>query len=459
MSTWYYYDTKGQKQGPITGGQLKGLAKTGQITPGTMVETEEGKTVPASKIKGLTFAEAAPPQASPPPPPNPFATAPPVAANPFATTPPMTKPLASVVPPAHQAASQSVSAPAVEKSGGSSWKVTLIGIVLILVVGFIGLAIIGSTSDSDERPANEEGRPVQAGQQKKATITVSAEKLAEEYTENEVAADGRYRDKIFIVAGKIKTIGKAFMRNEQSVTLDPALKNEHGFPVLCDVECRFPRRNESALASLQTGQTVRIEGKGDGKAGFLIRLKDCSIAQQANEVEHSAQTELQQANRTRDFVKDSVASVPLSETFQNRAYRFSFRYPKGWGKAATGNQVIGPSDAGGTPNMNIVVTERDDSLFDPNAFADLQDNLQKGYEVAGFRNVKFKDFGLRKFAGKNCIYCNIQVSTKEGVNLEMLQFMFFHGGNTLIVTCTDGQRNFDKKRPVFDSMLSSFSFN
>jgi hypothetical protein len=34
MSTWFYYDADGQKQGPITGGQLKGLAKTGRIAQG-----------------------------------------------------------------------------------------------------------------------------------------------------------------------------------------------------------------------------------------------------------------------------------------------------------------------------------------------------------------------------------------------------------------------------------------
>ena len=54
MSTWYYYNDQGEKV-QVTGGQLKGLAKAGQITPETLVETEDGKTVPARKIKGLTF--------------------------------------------------------------------------------------------------------------------------------------------------------------------------------------------------------------------------------------------------------------------------------------------------------------------------------------------------------------------------------------------------------------------
>jgi hypothetical protein len=117
MSTWFYYDNDGQKQGPVSGGRLKGLAKAGLITPGTMVESEGGKTAPAIKIKGLTFvtsevaaSETAPPETTqpvetdiydlvPPEPeeaiaePNPFSAAPPVVENPFiapfVTTPPV----------------------------------------------------------------------------------------------------------------------------------------------------------------------------------------------------------------------------------------------------------------------------------------------------------------------------------------------------------------------------------
>ena len=57
-TTWYYY-SKGQKHGPVSGGQLKGLAKNGKITPETVIETESGKIAQAGKVKGLTFGEAA----------------------------------------------------------------------------------------------------------------------------------------------------------------------------------------------------------------------------------------------------------------------------------------------------------------------------------------------------------------------------------------------------------------
>ena len=60
MSTWHYYEN-GEKI-TVTGGQLKGLAKTGRITPETIVETEDGKKAPARKVKGLTFVTATQPE-------------------------------------------------------------------------------------------------------------------------------------------------------------------------------------------------------------------------------------------------------------------------------------------------------------------------------------------------------------------------------------------------------------
>ena len=83
MAKWFYYNASGEKI-EVTGGQLKGLAKAGMITPDTIVETEEGKTAPARRVKGLTFVvrndTAEPlPQVEP----NPFTAVPPVNENPF----------------------------------------------------------------------------------------------------------------------------------------------------------------------------------------------------------------------------------------------------------------------------------------------------------------------------------------------------------------------------------------
>jgi len=73
MAKWFYYGANGEKI-EVTGDRLKGLAKAGVVTPDTMIETEDGKTAPAKKVKGLTFAEAAPPVETPSAESSPFTT-------------------------------------------------------------------------------------------------------------------------------------------------------------------------------------------------------------------------------------------------------------------------------------------------------------------------------------------------------------------------------------------------
>jgi hypothetical protein len=105
MAHWSYYDSDGKKQGAFGTEQIKYLAQQGTITPETIIQAESGQTLPAGKIKGLVFIETALPTISP---------------------------------------SQNATAVPIEESGKSSWKITLIGAVCLLVVSGIGWAIISA---------------------------------------------------------------------------------------------------------------------------------------------------------------------------------------------------------------------------------------------------------------------------------------------------------------------------
>ena len=74
MANWHYYDENGDKI-TVSGKELKALAASGKITPGTMVESPEGKAAPAKRVKGLVFAEP------PVPPPIESTTEPPLSDN------------------------------------------------------------------------------------------------------------------------------------------------------------------------------------------------------------------------------------------------------------------------------------------------------------------------------------------------------------------------------------------
>lgn len=57
---WYYYDANGDKIGPVTAKIMKILADQGDITPQTIVETEDGKSALAEKVQGLFDAPGQP---------------------------------------------------------------------------------------------------------------------------------------------------------------------------------------------------------------------------------------------------------------------------------------------------------------------------------------------------------------------------------------------------------------
>ena len=147
MAQWFYYNESGEKI-EVTGGQLKGLAKAGMITPETFVETEEGKTGLAKHVKGLTFVAAKIETTLPEPSqsvsdiPLPAESNPPVPINSFAGKPHLSEDSFSVPVPLTQV---SQSSPAIlsqipQKQIAQSHTV---GIIIICILFAVGVIIIG----------------------------------------------------------------------------------------------------------------------------------------------------------------------------------------------------------------------------------------------------------------------------------------------------------------------------
>ena len=118
MPNFFITDKNGTKHS-FNEQQLQALAAQGRITPNTPLESDTGHKGAAGQIPGLQFNAA--------------------------------------TPPVHQTPPKSL---AVEKGAGSSWQVTLIGAVLIMVVGGIGWAIIGGTSPAPPQKLTAEEQVV-----------------------------------------------------------------------------------------------------------------------------------------------------------------------------------------------------------------------------------------------------------------------------------------------------------
>jgi hypothetical protein len=70
MTNWFYYDTQGNKIGPIPSVALQALAQQRIVTPDTVVETDEGKRGQAGQIKNFQFPETDSPVLPPVQPPQ-----------------------------------------------------------------------------------------------------------------------------------------------------------------------------------------------------------------------------------------------------------------------------------------------------------------------------------------------------------------------------------------------------
>ena len=114
------------------------------------------------------------------------------------------------------------------------------------------------------RPSPSTGQSAGRAQQ----TAVSATDLMRAYKENKIAADAKYKGKRFVVQGTIIDFG--------SINAGPYVALEAG-EMIADVRCIFLSRDTSSLSSLRKGQSIRIEGIGDGELMGFVSLKNCSI--------------------------------------------------------------------------------------------------------------------------------------------------------------------------------------
>lgn len=100
-------------------------------------------------------------------------------------------------------------------------------------------------------------------------IAVQARDLTKAYEENELAADGKFKDKLLAVTGKISSIAETF--GNVTVQLD-------GHKPLNTVMCSFEDDQKANVAMLKKGQSVTLVGTGDGSTGGLyVGLEKCSV--------------------------------------------------------------------------------------------------------------------------------------------------------------------------------------
>jgi len=143
------------------------------------------------------------------------------------------------------------------------WFWIVLGVVLI-----IWIASSNSSTDTKSNTTNtSSSTPTQVEQPKEEIVKVTATKLAEDYDNNEIAADQKYKGKIVEITGTLNSIQA--MLGSQFITIE-------GNQILSDIQCFFDKSKESELAILQKGKSITVQGRVNGKS-LNVEVKECEI--------------------------------------------------------------------------------------------------------------------------------------------------------------------------------------
>jgi len=178
---------------------------------------------------------------------------------------------------------------------------------------------------------------------------------------------------------------------------------------------------------------------------------------------------------SREMVEYLITVMPL-QTYRDNELGFSFRYPFGWqAEARTDSEmaVIAfrmarvDDDPPPVVRVTILFFEEEvpvEDVFNIEDYATARTDFIEEFEAMGAREINIKDFGVRKNGDREYLFWHFQhttvhLPTGENRHVEQINAHFLHNDMLFNVTALDSQANFDKNRPIFDSIINSFQFD
>ena len=160
----------------------------------------------------------------------------------------------------------------------SPWKtlITALLIVVLICAGLIG--VLGAIAFFASRETGSNGRARSSEATSRWTdatgaaseVGVFSKDIVAAYKDNEIAADGRFKNRTIAVTGPVDRIGKDILDNP-FVTLSAEPVDSFR-----SVQASFPRDAEGQLAGLQKGQTITVVCRGRGLM-MNVQLDQCAI--------------------------------------------------------------------------------------------------------------------------------------------------------------------------------------
>ena len=144
--------------------------------------------------------------------------------------------------------------------------------IIIALASFLSLFIIIGVVNSNNNKATPASSTstseTQANSKSDDFIDVDYNELFNEYKNNEISADQKYKGKKLKITGQISNIG-------QDILDTPYLKIDTNGISGIRLECK--KSDKDKLANLSKGQNITVVGRCDGYSICDVYLKDCVI--------------------------------------------------------------------------------------------------------------------------------------------------------------------------------------
>lgn len=133
--------------------------------------------------------------------------------------------------------------------------------VLIVIVGIIVLGVIaGSGKGGSKTSTSSSPTPAPVAEK------VTARQLADDFDENQVAAEAKWQDKLVEFSAKVTNITDSGLSFSNVASKDFSL---------AQINCRI--KDKQQLLTLKNGQTVTVRGIVGKQTIGVIDLSDCEV--------------------------------------------------------------------------------------------------------------------------------------------------------------------------------------
>ena len=137
-------------------------------------------------------------------------------------------------------------------------------IVIIIIGAIAGSQGVDNSTSQTSTPKGE--------QKQEEIMEVDYNTLHQEYMDNPISADAKYKGKILKLTGEVENIDSEFEANTY-ITFN--VGGQYSFK---DIRITFKKSEETKVAQLKKGQTVTIKGKCTGTLlSTTVALDNCEI--------------------------------------------------------------------------------------------------------------------------------------------------------------------------------------